>query len=130
MLVPAALVLALFAAAPAQRRAPTPPRPAAAPARPPSRPNPVTALDDLNAAVVPPSAGSLEDTPASVRDHEERTAAALDPARTADDRAAGAGCGQDGGLLRCATNQDVANRPANTPDRAPQPNTDLMGRPR
>lgn len=134
MISPAAIVMtALLAMAPHGRARPAP---APEPPRPVSRPNPVNAASDLNAAVVRPQAGSLEDTPAALRDHERRTEEALDPsnpANTAAYRTSGPGCEPgNGALLSCGTNRQVSSRPSSPTStmRDQTPDTDLMGRPR
>lgn len=106
------------------------------PQRPVSQPNPVTAASDLNAAVVRPAAGSPDDAPAALRDHEQRTAEAFDPsnpANTAAYRPSGTGCEPgNGALLSCGTNRQVSSQPQNPTStvRDQTPDTDLMGRPR
>ena len=117
------------------RTPPPPPRAASAqPPRPASQPNPVNAISDLNAAVVPPQAGSMDDTPASLRDHEQRTQEAFDPSNPANatrNQATGGGCGPgNGALLSCATQQEVSNQPQRPDVRNQTPDRDLMGRPR
>lgn len=99
----------------------------------PSGPDPVTARDELAAAVRRPEPGTPESTAPGLRTHEVRVADAFDPANpsnAADYRPSGAGCSQDGGALRCGTNQEVSQRPGPSTVRDQSPDTDLMGRPR
>lgn len=118
MFAPALLVLALAALQPA---APSP------------APDPVTAEEELAAAVRTPEPGSPESVAPGLRRHEDRIADRLSPGNPANVAAyqpSGAGCGQDGGALRCATNQEVSARPAPATARDQTPDTDLLGRPR
>lgn len=99
----------------------------------PSAPDPVTAQEELAAAVRTPQPGTPESTAPGLRRHEERITERLapdNPSNVAAWRRTGPGCGQDGGALRCETNQEVSSQSSPATARDQTPDTDLMGRPR